>query len=572
MTYTFFITTPSSVVYQVYPLNWLECSLVWEKEKDQQYYRQKFEGSLTFGGKKLCADYNLFRDIELFDPCSLVYLLILRDTDIYWEGYLSTSMGEWDLDNQTFTVTPLLLDDYTVFDEEGDVDYSIIGLADVTVNMTYNGTTYIFDRCHYLMDFIEYMANQICGATVTSSFLNDANNYVTLGVNHYNKLCIAQKSDIKRWDSTDAATVADMTWNECMNLLKTMNLAWTYDEGTNIVTIEHVSYFTAIAGEDIRTQIIARSNNKYTYTKESLPKYEYFYWMEAGNDEFVSGDIRYDSLCVNQDPSTNKVEYSWDTTTDIEYICDCIADPDLVSNISDEGFVLLACYEDGGSIYIYQTNRPLNNIYFNCDLGWGILLNALHKHERMQIEGYMMSIFTTFYSAVKFKRQETAMIHCGTFDPSQYITTELGETYFAGAKGYVETATMLPDGRIQLKLLYGVPENTNTGFNSGKGMVITEVKTEFPDTTTYTAVLTEPADANLQMKIRLIVQDDTFATCATAWFDLDIAIGFSTGNVAIPWCDPGGSANWRILIHHWDDVGLGDWDWTFIADPDVYVF
>jgi len=59
-------------------------------------------------------------------------------------------------------------------------------------------------------------------------------------------------------------------------------------------------------------------------------------------------------------------------------------------------------------------------------------------------------------------------------------------------------------------------------------MVITEVKTEGPDTTTYTAVLTEPADADLQLKIRLIIQDDTFANCATAWFDLDIATGLST--------------------------------------------
>ena len=59
MTYTFFITDASSVETEVFPLNWLECALVWEKEKDEVFYRQKFEGSLTFGGKKLCADYDL---------------------------------------------------------------------------------------------------------------------------------------------------------------------------------------------------------------------------------------------------------------------------------------------------------------------------------------------------------------------------------------------------------------------------------------------------------------------------------------------------------------------------------
>jgi hypothetical protein len=572
MTYEFYITTASSVSYQVYPLNWLECSLVDGKEKGQVYYRRKFEGSLTFGGQKLCDDFDIFYGIEQFDPCGLVYLFILRNGSSYWEGYFSTSMGEWDLDNQTFTVTPLVLDDYTVFDDEGDIQYSILTQTAYTVNMTYKGVDYRFDRCRKLMDFIEYVANQICGATVTSSFLNDVANYVTLGDNHYNMLYIAQKSDIKRWESSDAATVADMSWNELMNLLKTMNLAWTYDESTNVVTIEHVSYFTAAAGLDIRTQEIAYRNNKYTYTKESLPKYEKYRWMEAGKDEFIEGVIWYDSLCVNQNPESNIKEYQWNTTTDIEYICDCIANPDLISNISDDGFVLLACYEDGGDLYIYQTNRPSNNIYFNCDLGWGILFLALFKHERMQMEGYMNGILTDFYSAVKFKRQLTNIIDCDVFDPNAYITTELGEDYFYGAKGYVETASLSPDGSIALKLLYGEPENPNTGFSYGKGMVITEVKTEFPDTTTYTAVLTEPADADLKLQIRLVIQDDTYAVCVTAYFDLDIATGLSTGSVAIPWCDPGGSANWRIYIHHWVDAGLLDWDWTVVYDPDVFIF
>ena len=164
------------------------------------------------------------------------------------------------------------------------------------------------------------------------------------------------------------------------------------------------------------------------------------------------------------------------------------------------------------------------------------------------------------------------MICCDAFDPNAYITTELGETYFAGAKGYVENASMSPDCGIKLKLLYGEPENENTGFNYGKGMVITEVKTTAPDRTTYTAVLTQPADADLQIKIRLVIQDSTLiAFCTTAWFDLDIATGFSTGSVVVPWCDPG-TPPLRIYVHHWDDTGLGTWDWTFIPDPDAYTF
>lgn len=571
MTYTFWINN-NSVVTQVYPLNWLECTLQDSKEKGQVFYRRKFQGALTFGGKKLCCDYELFYDIEVVTPCNRLYILIMRDTEIYWEGYFSTSMGAWDLDAQTFTITPLLLDDYLPFDEDGDVLYSVLTQSAETVNLTYKGNTYTFDRCRYLIDFIEYVVNSICSGTVTSSFLNDVNNYVTGGVNHYNMLMIAQKSDIKRWDSTDAATVADMSWNEIVELLKTMNLAWTYDATTNIVTIEHVSFFTSAAGIDLRTQEIALSNNKYAYTKDQTPKYETFAWMESGNDEFTEAVIWYNSLCVNQNPETNTKEQVWNITTDIQYICDCMESSDTIQNISDDGWVLLACYDSGGLLYIYQTNRPSNHIYYNCDLGWGILLNALFRHERMQLTGYVKGILTTFVSMVKNRIQETAMIYCEEYDPETYFTTELGETYFGGAKGYVSTATLAPDGAVKLKLLYGEPDNPDTGFSYGKGMVVTEVKTNFPDTTTYTAVLTEPADADLTLSIRLIIQDSTLVGyCTTAWFDLVILTGASTGNVAIPWCDAG-TPPFRISIHQWNDAGLGTWDWSVIYDPDVFIF
>ena len=572
MTYEFYISTASSVSYQVYPLNFLETSLVDEKEDDQVFHRRKFEGSLTFGGKKLCDDFKLFWGFEELDPCEELYLIILRNGDSYWEGYFSTSMGEWDMDAQTFTVTPLPLDDYTVFDQGGDTLYSLLIVSTVTVNMNYKGADYAFDRCRYLIDCIEYMASQICGATVTSSFLNDATNYVTLGANHYNLLTIAQKSDIKRWDSTNPATFADMSWNEMMDILTSMNLRWTYDSTTNVVTIEHVSFWGAAEGLDIRNEEMAFNTNKYKYKKETLYKYEYWSWMEAGNDEFQPSNIWYDTNCVNQDPGNNKKETSYNVTTDIQYLLDCSEDSDLVSNISDDGWVILANYMDGADLTVYRSSRPLGNVYFNADMGWGILLRAFFKHDRMQMTGYINGVETNFYSAVKNKLQETAIVYCYEFDPSQYITTELGETYLGGEKGHVEKATIHPDGKINLELVYGDPALPNTGFSYGKGMTITEVKTTSPNTTTYTALLTSPADADLQMKIRLVVEGTAHDFCTTAWFDLDILTGNTTGSVAVPWCTPAGGCPCRIAIHQWDDTGLLDWDWTAVYDPAVFVY
>jgi len=143
MTYEFYISTASSTSQQVYPLNWLECTLVDEKEDNQVFYRRKFEGSLTFGGKKLCADYNYF--IGIADPCEILYLIILLDGNSYWEGYFSTSMGEWDLDAQTFTVTPLPIDDYYDWDQNGDFEYNILD-ATPTTSGECNGCSYTHKR------------------------------------------------------------------------------------------------------------------------------------------------------------------------------------------------------------------------------------------------------------------------------------------------------------------------------------------------------------------------------------------------------------------------------------------
>ena len=106
-TYRFYINY-NSVVTEVHPLNWLDCSLTDEKEKDQVFYRRKFNGDLTFGGKKLCDDFMAFWTIEQNDSFGRIDFLIMEDLNIYWEGYFTTANGSFDLDAGTFKVTPSL--------------------------------------------------------------------------------------------------------------------------------------------------------------------------------------------------------------------------------------------------------------------------------------------------------------------------------------------------------------------------------------------------------------------------------------------------------------------------------
>ena len=112
-----------------------------------------------------------------------------------------------------------------------------------------------------------------------------------------NLITVAQKSDIKRPTSSNPATAANTTWNDFMNILKTMfNVYWIYD-GVNVI-VEHYSYFSKTAGLDLRTQAIAVKSNKYSYDKPEMPKYENSYGQRL-HIAFVGVPIWYDSPCVS---------------------------------------------------------------------------------------------------------------------------------------------------------------------------------------------------------------------------------------------------------------------------------
>jgi hypothetical protein len=453
MTYTFYITDSSTVSTEVHPLNWLDCSLVWEKEDDEVFYRQKFEGSLTFGGKKLCADYDLFYAYETADPCQTLYLTIYKDGDIYWKGFFTTGQGEWDFDAKTFTVTPQVIDDYTVWETEGDKEHAILALSRVDTVYSDGALTATYDRTILLMDVIEYLAQQVFGAgvTVVSEFLSNATNPITQIANRYNYLTIAQKSDILYPTSSNPATKGLMSFNGMMEILKCMNLRWEYAQGLDILTIEHISSWDMVSAIDIRTQDLTQSTNKFRYIKEELPKYEYFKWMEAYYDDFIGEPIWYDSACV----SNESTDFALNVTTDIEYIRKAIKD-DEMQKISPDGWVLFSTYLSGTSYYVNINSGQLEaEARFNADLSWSRLHRLFWKHDRQLPTGYMNGTLTTFYSSKKIKEQQANIIYCSTLNPNRGIITELGETHFGGQRGEIKKAVVKPYGEVNITLVYG---------------------------------------------------------------------------------------------------------------------
>jgi hypothetical protein len=464
MNYRFYLTIGSSEI-EVFPLNFLKTTLVDTREQGQIFYRRKFNGTLRFynDAKLGITDFTLINLVETLIlagslDCQDLLLRIEQKNSgantyhTYWEGHFSTSDGKFDLDNCTFEVTPLPNDDYKNFDKYGELEYNIL---DVLLTVT-TSTTVTYTRNRWLMDVIEFLVRKVTGTatTVSSLIMTAVTNYVTGGNNVYTLLTIAQKSDIKRPASSNPARLAMLSFNELMDILKMFNWRWIYNEDDDELTIEHISFWNAGAGLDLRTQAIAEKSNKYDYDKNNMPRIEQFDFMEAGDSNYTTHTIWYDSECVKNE---TKYQYSNRVTTDIEWIelCASLGED---TNIDDDGFVILANYLDGGyKVYKSSGYESITDSY-NCYLSWSYLLRMFFMHDRVWPSGFIQGTPIDFLSVRKIKTQETKAIICweDDYDPNDYMTTELGEDYFDGQKGYIKTLSLKPSGEASIILQYGL--------------------------------------------------------------------------------------------------------------------
>jgi len=480
--YRHYITIGSTET-EVFPLNFLESSLVDEQKDGQAFYRRTFSGILTFSNNNGADDFDLLYATEQTDPCGKILYRITRKgmVDDYWNGYFSTTDGTFDLDNCTFSVNPKADDDYVVLFDNANFQYNILNAGSTVTTRAIQGIIDVtFTRNRWLWDVIDYLASDASygikpGCTVSSDFFTDATNPVTLHANHLTLLTIAQKSDIIRPTSSDPATSAMMSWNELMEILWAMfQVQWEYDSTTDTINVEHISWFTRGNGLDLRTQELTKATNKYSYLKEKMPKYEKFMFAEADNKNFVGAPIWYDSKCVDSDPDTNVKETLVNVTTDLEYI---INNPDA---IADEGFVILCNYEDGGDYFVRLEPGEICcpvDIRLNMDLSWANLPNRYFRHNRVLIEGYMNGSLETFWTAQKTKKQNDFFaVICpdDEYEPSDLITTELGETYFAGAKAQVQRSELNPNGEMKFSLIYGPADNEVQEIEDQKWALIYE--------------------------------------------------------------------------------------------------
>ena len=530
--YRIYISEVCSLTYEVFPLNFLSTTLVDEREGEQLFYRRIFNGTLIFGSNSKvkdldgvwhnrCEDWELFWGFEQTDPCARLYIQInaIRDGVVYpyWDGYFSTTEGKFDIDRQLFEITPMVNDGYSLILDDADTQYNIIGATPEITTTAEDigglGTDQTYTHNHFMMDVIRLLADPPTGSpattTVVSTFFETTPNYVTTAANKLMLLTIAQKSDIIRPASSDPVTVALLSWNELMEILRGMfQVYWIYDHLTDTIYVEHISYWnTFAAGLDLRVQALCVATNKYSYIREKMPKYERFSWMEANDSSFIGVAIRYDSDCVNQDANSNIVETNLQVTTDLEFI---YKNPEA---IDDDGWVILQ-NSGAGPTYTVEMELTVDTLdtLWNAHLSWANLHHNYFRHNRVMIEGYINNTFVTFATAQKTKKQECTAIVCENYDPEDNITTELGETYFGGEKARVNRAEIHPTGEVNFSLVYGTHYHTPTPEPPDKWIRIV-----MDGCTHFDAQLSEVSAINLYVEFQYAVLPESGpAVCANA--------------------------------------------------------
>lgn len=348
-------------------------------------------------------------------------------------------------------------------------------------------------------DVVDTFMEQFCpDYSFVSNFLQihpeivSDTNYVTGQPSKTNHLLLFQKSDVKRPNVSNDATKALMSFETLFNFfVEAYNMRWKI-EGTTI-RFEHVSYFTKDSGFDLTLPKYAdfvKAIRHYSYDNTQIPSREEYKWMEAGVGDFQGVPIIYDE-CQTQVSRSNKKTHALDKfTTDIEL---CLSNPDSdSSNVSDDGFVVIACNEIAGELYVITEASILTtgSHAMNNSLAWAQLHRDYHKYDRPLKHGNMNNVDTTFFSVKPTKKGEkiTIPLCCDDlFLPENTIKTALGI-------GIVDKASYsFRDNTLSLELLYDAISDL---VNNNAPVAINDVVTTVMDTPIAINVISNDTDSD----------------------------------------------------------------------------
>lgn len=323
------------------------------------------------------------------------------------------------------------------------------------------------NRSRLLEDVAEYLIEQTgCGLEgVRSDFFEwlppgDApgyvagQNYVTGTPNQHASLLIAQKSDIITPAASNPATIGEMSLEEFLVMLSVTHQVFWHIDGAGYLRLEHWSYWTAQPGLDITTEADVVERLRYEHLSETIPRIERARWMEAQGRDFVGKDIVYSGPCVRVVDDEGVEEYSpGRITTDVAFV---LNDP---TAIAKDGFVLMASVYDGAAYnVIIDTGAITGNLVTNAPMSWANLQRDFWTFNRFLPSGEMNGaqvVFDAYLPNIE-QKDVSVPVCCGLheLDPSDYLTTRLGERIGAGGAFVDNVAHDLTTGRSTFVLRY----------------------------------------------------------------------------------------------------------------------
>ena len=229
---------------------------------------------------------------------------------------------------------------------------------------------------------------------------------------------VFQKSDIKRPDDSNPATIGYLTLKDMLKWLRDMfNVYWRV-EGTDF-RLEHISYFEGTNGEDLTSTqpTIVNNRNSFTFDNDKLIPRESFSWMDPTTDpDFAGLDIVYPNSCT--DPELEPEETTLDRVfTDLGRV------DSLPDSVSDEGFFFLATDLISATYYINrETGEGSGDIKANAHLSWANLHENYLTWGRMQATGTLNNVSQTFNSYKRSKRQQPIQV---LFSVSDFFALDL---------------------------------------------------------------------------------------------------------------------------------------------------
>ena len=148
------------------------------------------------------------------------------------------------------------------------------------------------------------------------------------------------------------------------------------------------------------------------------------------------------------------------------------------------------------------------------------------------------------------------------------ITTELGETYFGGAKARVEQSELSPSGKIKMSLLYGPVDNEPTEIADEKWILVYE-----DGCGNFTALLSETDAGDIDLLIKFVVFDsDNLEVCDdNVGETFTIEAGKTTDTYSITYANcAGGAAAMAAggcILYYSVTTSVGGYTVSWIFDP-----